>query len=162
MPSWQARGLKVAIRLLMRRRRWGDERTLPRRARRVFGAPRLMQWLRTRDVKIELVRDSGVHGEWITAAHTERGAILYFHGGGYVACAAAHDRPIAAGLARLAHRRVFSLDYRLAPEHPFPAALDDALAAYRWLLPAGGGGAGRDRGAGVPPNRWVAVQGVSV
>ena len=137
MPSWQARFLIVAVRMLMRRRDWGDERTLARRARRVFGAPRPLQWLRTRAVRIEPVHEGRVRGEWITPERSEQGVILYFHGGGYVACSAATDRPLTAALARLARRRVFSLDYRLAPEHRFPAAVDDALGAYRWLLDIG-------------------------
>lgn len=137
MPSWQARCLIVAIRMLMRRRHWGDERALARRARRVFGAPRALQWLRTRVVRIEPVRDERVRGEWIIPERSEQGVILYLHGGGYVACSPATDRPLTAALARLARRRVFSLDYRLAPEHRFPAAVDDAFAAYRWLLAVG-------------------------
>lgn len=137
MPSWQARFLIVAVRMLMRRRDWGDERTLARRARRVFGAPRLLQWLRTRAVRIEPVHEGRVRGEWITPEKSDQGVILYFHGGGYVACSAATDRPLTAALARLARRRVFSLDYRLAPEHRFPAAIDDAFGAYRWLLDTG-------------------------
>lgn len=123
--------------MLMRRRTWGDAGVLARRARRVFGAPGPLQWLRTRDVRIEPVHDGSVRGEWIRAAGPERGVILYFHAGGYVACSAATDRPITAALARLARRAVFSADYRLAPEHRFPAALDDAVAAYRWLLDRG-------------------------
>src|SRR5512145_1724351 len=136
MPSWQARCLTFAIRLVMRRLTWGDERTLTRRARRVFGAPNPLQWLRTRDVRIDSV-SGRVGGEWITPPSGDRGVIMYLHGGGYVACSPATDRPIAAGLARLAGRRVFSPEYRLAPEHRFPAALDDAVAAYRWLLDQG-------------------------
>jgi acetyl esterase/lipase len=62
------------------------------------------------------------------------GVILYLHGGGYVSCSPATYRPVTAALARLTARRVFSLDYRLAPEHRYPAALDDAVAAYEWLL----------------------------
>ena len=137
MSSWQARCLSVAIRVSMRRRDWGDERALARRARRVFGAPRPLQWLRTRGVRIDPVRDGGVRGEWIAAHGVDRGVLMYLHGGGYVAGSAATHRPITSGLARLARRRVFSLDYRLAPEHRFPAALDDAVTAYRWLLAQG-------------------------
>ncbi|HZF06334.1 MAG TPA: alpha/beta hydrolase [Patescibacteria group bacterium] len=137
MPSWQARCFTVAIRVLMRRLTWGDDRALARRARRVFGAPGPLQWLRTRAVRIDTVHDGRVRGEWIRAAGPEHGVILYFHAGGYVAGSPASDRPITAGLARLAGRRVFSLDYRLAPEHRFPAALDDGVAAYRWLLDQG-------------------------
>ncbi|HEV8616290.1 MAG TPA: alpha/beta hydrolase [Methylomirabilota bacterium] len=137
MPSWQARCTKVALALKMRRRHWGDEQALARRARRVFGAPAPMQWLRTRDVGIASVRDGAVHGEWVTAAGSDRGTILYLHGGGYVGGSPASHRPITAALARLGRRRVFSLDYRRAPEHRFPAAADDTLAAYRWLLAQG-------------------------
>jgi monoterpene epsilon-lactone hydrolase len=136
-PSWQARCLVIAVRMLMRRRDWGDERALTRRARRVFGAPRLLQWLRTRAVAIEPVHDERVRGEWIVPERSAHGIILYLHGGGYVAGSAATDRPLTAALARLARRRVFSLDDRLAPEHRFPAALDDATGAYRWLLDTG-------------------------
>ena len=137
MPSWQARGIGLAIQLVMRRARWGDARTLVRRARRLFGAPNPLQWARTRGVRVRPVADGVVRGEWVGAEHDERGVILYLHGGGYVAGSAATHRPITAALARLARRRVFSLDYRLAPEHPFPAALEDAVAAYEWVLSRG-------------------------
>jgi epsilon-lactone hydrolase len=59
------------------------------------------------------------------------------HGGGYVSCNARTHRPITASLARLAGQRVLALDYRLAPEAPFPAAVDDAARAYAWLLEIG-------------------------
>ncbi|HEU4370003.1 MAG TPA: alpha/beta hydrolase [Methylomirabilota bacterium] len=80
-----------------------------------------------------------MRGEWVAADQSDPdlGVVLYLHGGGYVAGSPATHRPITAALARLARRRVFSLDYRLAPEHRFPAALDDAAAAYRWLLEQG-------------------------
>ncbi|MBA2340033.1 MAG: alpha/beta hydrolase [Pyrinomonadaceae bacterium] len=134
MPSWQARCLSAAIRLLIRRRRWGDEQSVARRARRLMGAPRPYQWLRTRGLLLTPVQHKGVRGELVVPANSENGIILYVHGGGYVSCSAATHRPITAALARLSRRRVFSINYRLAPEHRFPAALDDAVAAYRWLL----------------------------
>ncbi len=121
----------------MRRATWGDERALVARARRVFGPPRPWRWLRARHVRISPLRDDRIRGEWIVADRSERGVVLYVHGGGYVACSATTHRPITAGLARRAHRRILALDYRLAPEHRFPAALDDTVAAYRWLLDQG-------------------------
>ena len=122
----------------MRRARWGsDAETLARRARRVSGAPNPLAWLRTRGVRVEAVRAGDVRGEWVTAPGTGPGAILYMHGGGYVAGSPGTHRPITAALGRLTGRRVFSLDYRLAPEHRFPAAVDDAVAGYRWLLGQG-------------------------
>ena len=137
MASWQARGLRFAIRVVMRRATWGEPEALARRARRLFGAPNPVRWLRSRGVRIERVVEPPVAGEWVSAGAPGRGVVLYLHGGGYVAGSPATHRPITAALARLTGRRVFSLDYRLAPEYRFPAALDDAMAGYRWLLRQG-------------------------
>ncbi|GAB2684813.1 alpha/beta hydrolase [Kribbella swartbergensis] len=65
------------------------------------------------------------------------GVILYLHGGGYVIGSARTGANLAAPLARRTGLSAVSLDYRLAPENPFPAALDDALAAYRELVESG-------------------------
>lgn len=62
------------------------------------------------------------------------GTVLYFHGGAYAMGTAAASVGLASDLARRAQMKVITVDYRLAPEHPFPAAPDDALAAYRALL----------------------------
>ncbi|MCA1565138.1 MAG: alpha/beta hydrolase [Acidobacteria bacterium] len=137
-PSWQARGLSASLRLFVRRRRWGrDAAGVARRARLIFGAPRPYQWLRSRGLNVRRVNDRGVRGEWLEPAGAGAGVIFYIHGGGFVSCSAATQRPVAAALARLTASRVFSLDYRLAPEHRYPAALDDACAAYEWLLAHG-------------------------
>lgn len=69
--------------------------------------------------------------------------VLYFHGGGYVACSPATHRALVAAIAVESGARVYSLDYRLAPEHPFPAAIDDCVAAYRALLAADPKGSNR-------------------
>jgi acetyl esterase/lipase len=90
--------------------------------------------LYTRGVTISPVNENGVRGEWLVPKEPLEGAILYMHGGGYVAGSPETHRPITAGLARLIRRRVFSVDYRLAPENKFPAAIDDVIAAYRWLI----------------------------
>src|SRR5206468_1777881 len=75
---------------------------------------------------------------WITAPGADEGAaILYLHGGGYVIGSIATHRELACRLSRASGARVLVIDYRLAPEHPFPAAVDDAVAAYRWLLGQG-------------------------
>jgi acetyl esterase/lipase len=63
--------------------------------------------------------------------------LLYFHGGGYVLGSAESYRELLARVASTCGARVLAIDYRLAPEHPFPAALDDCLAAYRWVLASG-------------------------
>jgi monoterpene epsilon-lactone hydrolase len=135
MPSLRARSLNMCVALLIRRSRWGrDERAVARRARRLFGSTPVYQWLRTRGLRLTKVESRSIRGEWLEGYETEPGVILYFHGGGYVSCSAATHRPITAALARLSRRRVFSLDYRLAPEHRYPAALCDGVRAYRWLL----------------------------
>ncbi len=74
-------------------------------------------------------------GEWVTtpASAPER-VILYLHGGGYVSGSPSTHVAITARLAKEAQARIFALDYRLAPEHPFPAQIEDAWAAYWWLL----------------------------
>ncbi len=84
-------------------------------------------------------RVAGVHGEWILT-HAEPFSprvIIYLHGGGYVGGTIQMYRSVTSALALRCTARVFALDYRLAPEHPFPAALDDAIATYRWLLAQG-------------------------
>ncbi len=88
--------------------------------------------------KADKVDAGGVKAEWITApgAAADR-AILYFHGGGYVLGSIHSHRDMCERLSRAAQARVLALDYRLAPEHPFPAAVEDARAAYRWLLQQG-------------------------
>jgi len=87
------------------------------------------------DVKCEPVTAGGVSAEWISApgAAADR-AVLYLHGGGYVVGSIKTHRDLMGRVSRAAKARVLGLDYRLAPEHPFPAAVDDSVAAYRWML----------------------------
>ncbi len=89
-------------------------------------------------VKCEPVSAGGVKAEWITApdAAADR-AVLYFHGGGYVMGSIETHRELAARLSKAAQARCLVLDYSLAPEKAFPAAVNDATAAYRWLLAQG-------------------------
>lgn len=103
----------------------------------MFGAPRLFSVIATRGVRGQRVEQSAVSGEWLEPPATAPGVVLYVHGGGFVSCSAATHRPISATLARFTRRRVLSIDYRLAPEHPYPAARDDVLSAYEWLLSTG-------------------------
>ncbi|MFE2943019.1 alpha/beta hydrolase [Streptomyces sp. NPDC059255] len=81
----------------------------------------------------------GVDGEWTVPDEGEaHGAILYFHGGGFIQGAPVGHRRIVSTLSLNAGTRALSIDYRLAPENPYPAALDDALTAYEWLIGDGG------------------------
>ncbi len=91
-----------------------------------------------KNVTVEHVSTGGIKGEWLTPDTVKRdGCLLYLHGGGYCFGAPITHRLMVAGIARAAKIRVFSLDYRLAPENPFPSGLDDALAAYDWLVAQG-------------------------
>lgn len=87
---------------------------------------------------VEPVGAGGVPAEWIVAPGSDPGrTVVYLHGGGYCIGGLDTHRPMLTHLAGAAEARVLSVDYRLAPEHPHPAALDDAVAAYRWTLAAG-------------------------
>lgn len=89
-------------------------------------------------VAVEVGELGGVPGEWLTPVAADEGrVILYFHGGGYNIGSAETHRSMLTHLATRARSRVFSADYRLAPESPYPAAIDDATAAYEGLLTAG-------------------------
>ncbi len=118
----------------------------------------------------------GVPAEWLQRPGANPDfAVLYVHGGGYVCGSIASHRPITSELAKTFKGAVVSLDFRLAPEHPFPAAVDDAVAAYAELLARGlkpgavaiagdsaGGGltvgmiaALKDRGLPLPGAAWA-------
>jgi epsilon-lactone hydrolase len=87
---------------------------------------------------IEVVDAGGVLAEWVSVAGASGDAVLlYLHGGGYCIGSINTHRGMAARLAQACRARALNLDYRLAPEHPHPAAVDDAVAAYRWLLDRG-------------------------
>jgi monoterpene epsilon-lactone hydrolase len=90
--------------------------------------------------------EASLRGDWIEPADGSPAArtLLYFHGGGYCFCAPATHRPITLALAARADARVVVPVYRLAPEHVFPAAVEDAIAAYRRLV-----------ALGTPPSRIV-------
>jgi acetyl esterase/lipase len=90
------------------------------------------------DVTCTRTAAAGIPAAWIVAPGADPGrVILYLHGGGYVIGSIDTHRELAGRLSRAAAARVFIIDYRLAPEHPFPAAVEDATAAYRWLLQNG-------------------------
>jgi acetyl esterase/lipase len=86
-------------------------------------------------VKVEQVTAGTVPSEWLSAPGARAdAAVLYLHGGGYVIGSPRSHRHLAAAIGRAASSPVLLPDYRLAPECPYPAAVDDAVAAYRWLL----------------------------
>ena len=90
------------------------------------------------DAKCEKVDAGGVPAEWVMAPGCDTGrVILYLHGGGYAIGSLNTHRRLAYDISAASAAKVLLIDYRLAPEHPFPAAVDDAAAAWRWLLQQG-------------------------
>lgn len=90
------------------------------------------------DVETEAVDAKGVGAEWVRWRGSQnRSVILYLHGGGYVFGGLDSHRGLAWRLAKACDSEVLVVDYRLAPEHLFPAAVEDALASYQWLLAQG-------------------------
>ena len=90
------------------------------------------------DVRCEPVDAGGIKAEYISVPESDVDRIVYYlHGGGYIAGSIDSHREMVSRLARTAKARVLLIDYRLAPENPFPASVEDALAGYRWLLSTG-------------------------
>jgi acetyl esterase/lipase len=86
-------------------------------------------------VAVEATDAGGVKAEWVRAPAARNDAVLlYVHGGGYVIGSPASHRHQVAAISQAAGIAALSLDYRLGPEHPFPAAVDDAVSAYQSLL----------------------------
>jgi epsilon-lactone hydrolase len=97
-----------------------------------------LQYGIARDVTVEPVTANGVRAEWTSTPQDDRDtAILYFHGGGYVIGSLNSHRHLVSEAGRAAKAWALALDYRLAPEHPFPAAVEDAVSGYRYLLSRG-------------------------
>lgn len=116
------------------------------------------------DIEWSEVDAGGVPAEWTTATSSRDGRVLvYFHGGGYVMGSAAGHRGMCSHLARATRSRVLNVDYRLAPEAPFPAAVEDAVRAYRFVLdqgidPAGVALGGDSAGGGLTLATLVALR----
>lgn len=124
------------LRLVFKRRDWGDEQALAYRARALFGLIPTRHHSFIRAVRLERVNTGRVAGERVVprSVRDPSRTLLYLHGGGYVACSPATHRAITCALAAGLQAEVFAPRYRLAPEHRFPAAVDDAVEAYRWVL----------------------------
>jgi acetyl esterase/lipase len=133
---WVAAVLRGVLRLTVRRTfrpdlPWERQRSRMRRVTRLTLPPR--------GTRFRSAHCRAVPGEWVEARGAARPALtfLYLHGGGYCVGSPVTHRALTGHLAARCNARVFAADYRLAPEHPFPAAVDDAVAAYRGLLAEG-------------------------
>jgi acetyl esterase/lipase len=129
---------------------------LAQRGATVEGVRRMSRWTERlysvpKDVRVEKAPQGELTCEWLIPQNvTSPGVLFHIHGGGFVFPLYNPERYTTAWLARLAGMRALLVDYRLAPEHPFPAAVEDCVRAYRWLLAE----------EGVPPE-GVVVTGAS-
>jgi acetyl esterase/lipase len=133
MPSWRSRLLKIILRLRARNYHSSESKTIEDR-RAALEA--LSNFFNTKQkYESQSVDAGGVPAEWINipgvSNHT---VILYLHGGGYSGGSIITHRSLVAGIAKTAQARALIIDYRLAPEYCYPAPVEDALAAYKWLL----------------------------
>ena len=135
MPGIRTRLTRVALRALIKRECPDADFTV-RHLRRVMAAPPLLKRLPVGAHRAPVELDEGLEA---TRIHTDnaRYTVLYFHGGAFMAGETATYNAMAGYLARKLPGEVYLLDYRLAPEHPYPAALDDCMRAYRALLDQG-------------------------
>ncbi len=122
-----------------------ETKTLPIAERRRIDDENANDFPLPADVIVEPVSTNELKGEWVkTPGANGNAALLYLHGGAYVFCSPRSHRHLAAAIGEAAKVPVLSLDYRLAPENPFPAAVEDSVAAFRFLMEQG-----------IAPNRIV-------
>ncbi len=91
----------------------------------------------SKDIIVDKRNINGIPAEFIATAGSKPGVILYLHGGAYALGSVSVHREFLSRLAKACQTKVLAIDYRLAPEHPFPAALEDTLGAYHWLISEG-------------------------
>ena len=135
--SWSVELKMVALRVFLVASARGGDRSRRRALEAGFDPP-LPRSLR-HIIKTERATVGGIPGEWVTRDHAriDDPTILYLHGGGYLAGSPATHRRFISRLTWVTRATTFAPDYRLAPQHKFPAAVDDAEAAYVGLLEMG-------------------------
>lgn len=132
MPSQQLETLTNMLRSLPR-----SQGLSPQEARASFEKSTSLIRI-PEDVRCQPLDADGVPAEWVATPRAQNDKVVFFlHGGGYSSGSINTHRELASRISRAAGARVFLIDYRLAPEHPYPAALEDSLTAYRWLLSDG-------------------------
>ena len=125
---------------------WENSRNNPQfgAAGNEFNLDGLRQGMATRqapaDSNVKCIRSQidGMPGEWVVAPGADPGLrLMYLHGGGYVSGSGANYLPLAADISAAAQCAVLLPDYRLAPEHRFPAAVEDCIRAHAWMIASG-------------------------
>jgi epsilon-lactone hydrolase len=139
MPSFRSylfeKGIKFSVERALRKGL--SEKHLDQKRQMLDTAARKLVKL-PKSCKIEQLKIEDLYAEWYSSENIlQDKVILYLHGGGYALCSANTHRSLAASIGRAAGVKVLFPEYRLAPEHPFPAAIEDAVNVYRWLLRKG-------------------------
>lgn len=144
MPSFKSRLFIFAmknshlLRFQLKRRNTVDENTSIPKLRTDTEKSAKMLGKLPKEIEVSPVKIDNVYAEWIRSNDAAKNkAILYFHGGGYVIGSCVAHRAVVAKFVQGSGINALVFDYRLAPEHPFPAALDDSLTAYNHLLKEG-------------------------
>ncbi len=132
MPSQAMQAAISALRV--RQKASAGQAAPPLEERRAAFTPADRLYPLPEDVRVTNVTVAGVPAHWLAPPGADAGRVLIFlHGGGYELGSLRSDGELAARLGRAGGMRVLFPEYRLAPEHPFPAAVDDVVAALRWL-----------------------------
>jgi acetyl esterase/lipase len=136
MTSVRARIVRLALRYLVARATFKGEVPIAERRKALERSAARVRV--PRDVTVTSVDANGVAAEWVAVPEAAADRVVYYlHGGAYTTCSPRTHRALAAAISRASGARVLLPDYRLAPEHVFPAAVEDAQTAYRWLLASG-------------------------
>ncbi|WHY79774.1 alpha/beta hydrolase [Neobacillus sp. WH10] len=141
MPSFRSYFIEKAIKVSVKRtvKKGLREKGIEEKRQMLDTAARKLEKL-PKNCKVMPLEIEGLYAEWISSGSgstLEDRVILYLHGGGYALCSANTHRPLAARIGKASGVKVLFPEYRLAPEHPFPAAIEDAVNVYRWLLRQG-------------------------
>ena len=135
MPGFQHKMLRISVRNIQRTLSFEPD-WIPR-IRKILDTSSKALFV-PKGVKVKTLTIGNIPAEWLLPEGADKDkVILYLHGGGYAVGSIQTHRSLAARIAQLAGMKSLIIDYRLAPEHPFPAALEDAIFAYKWLLSQG-------------------------
>jgi monoterpene epsilon-lactone hydrolase len=135
MPSLRSRFCRLLIKYLVAKK-FNPNKTIDEIRRGAESLTKLTGF--PSQTRVEKIQLNNISAEWVFANEArEDRAILYLHGGGYNFCSPNTHRALSAYISMASRAKVLLLDYHLAPEHRFPAALEDATLTYRWLLKNG-------------------------
>jgi acetyl esterase/lipase len=136
MISWQARALEIYLRINKVISGNSGELDVPKERAEVESMAGMFKPIG--EIKCEPVLANGIPAEWVIPKEERPGrAVLFVHGGSFNSGSISSHRTLAGNVALVSKARTLLIDYRLAPEHPFPAGIDDTVAAYEWLLTRG-------------------------